>query len=173
MDFHKRAVPSPIEREGKCSPRRIIRIRATAFSQINASFRIAELNVISGTKNTNAWRITTIAKSAINSPAHVARDTFAGSDDCSDVRTNGAPTSSACIGFIEMLQSPLRIQENTRPSHGTIGFAGCQLALPGVASPFCKGKYILDALIRATLEFGLCEITSIGNCLSAKRLGGL
>ena len=54
----------------------MITMRATALSQISASFRIAEANVVSGTKNTNACRITTSAKSEMASPAHVARDTF-------------------------------------------------------------------------------------------------
>jgi hypothetical protein len=76
MDFHQRAVPSPMERIGKCSPRQIIAIRANALTQIRASFRTAEADVISGTKNTNTCRITTIAKSEINSPTQVARETF-------------------------------------------------------------------------------------------------
>ena len=76
MDFHQRAVPSPMERMGKCSPRRIITMRASALTQIRASFRTAEANVVSGTKNTNTWRIATMAKSEMASPAHVARDTF-------------------------------------------------------------------------------------------------
>src|SRR6266480_2657702 len=100
MDFHQRAVPSPIERMGKCSPRRMITMRATAFSQISASFRTAEANVVSGTKNTNACRITTIAKSEMASPAHVARETFVGTDGCSGVRANAAPrfcVSMACL----------------------------------------------------------------------------
>ena len=41
----------------------------------------AEANVVSGTKNTNTWRITTMAKSAMASPAQVARDTFVVTDD--------------------------------------------------------------------------------------------
>ena len=81
MDFHHRAVPSPMERMGKCSPRRMITISAIAFSQISASFRIAEANVVSGTKNTKAWRITTSAKSEMASPAQVARETFLLTDD--------------------------------------------------------------------------------------------
>ena len=36
--------------------------------------------MVSGTKNTNTWRIATIAKSAMASPAHVARETFVGTD---------------------------------------------------------------------------------------------
>ena len=97
MDFHQRAVPSPIERIGKCSPRRMITMRATAFSQISASFRIADVNDVSGTKNTNACRITTSAKSEIASPAHVAHETFLITDDRLDVRSNSAPTLSVSI----------------------------------------------------------------------------
>src|SRR5438874_13438187 len=100
MDFHQGAVPSPIERIGKCSPRRMITMRATAFSQISASFKIAEVNVVSRTKNANAWRITTIAKSEIASPAHVARETFLLTDDGLDVRPNDAPMLSVSIDVL-------------------------------------------------------------------------
>jgi hypothetical protein len=57
-----------MERRGKCSPRWIITSRAAALAQISVSFRIAQAKVISGTKNTNAWRITTIANSDRKSP---------------------------------------------------------------------------------------------------------
>jgi hypothetical protein len=75
----------------------MITISATAFSQINASFKSAEANVVSGTKNTNTWRIATIAKSEMASPAHVARETFVGTKGCSGVRANGAPILSVCM----------------------------------------------------------------------------
>jgi hypothetical protein len=80
IDFHQRAVPSPIERKGKCSPRRIIRISVTALTQISASFRSAEVNVVPGMKNATPWRITSIANSEMNNPTHVARETFVGTD---------------------------------------------------------------------------------------------
>src|SRR5205823_3950444 len=125
MDFHQRAVPSPMERMGKRSPRRMITMRASALSQISASLRIAEAKVISGTKNTNTWRIATIAKSEINSPAHVARETFAENDACSGVSANAPPMLSVCMGFvIEMLQGPIWIQENAKRFHATM-FADC------------------------------------------------
>src|SRR4029434_10413910 len=98
-DLHQRAVPSPIERMGKCSPRLMIMINVIAFSQISASFRSAEANVISGTKNTNACRIATIAKSEMASPAHVARETFVGTDGCSGLRAKGATMLSVSINF--------------------------------------------------------------------------
>src|SRR4029450_3086105 len=94
MDFHQRAVPSPMERIGKCSPRRMITMSAIAFSQISASFRTADANVVSGTKNTNTWRITTIAKSEMANPAHVAREIFVGTDGWLGVRANDAPIFS-------------------------------------------------------------------------------
>src|SRR5205823_7721108 len=72
IDFHQRAVPRPTERIGKRSPRRTITRRAAALVQISVSFKIAEATVISGTKNTNAWRISTIANSARNRPSQVA-----------------------------------------------------------------------------------------------------
>src|SRR5882757_9843138 len=132
MDFHQRAVVSPIERMGKCSPRRMITMRATAFSQISASFRIAEPTVVSGTKNTNACRITTIAKSEIASPAHVARDTFLLTDDGLDVRPNGAATLSVSMNCSNKMPGhAVWIQENTRGSHATIAFAGCHWRCPG------------------------------------------
>src|SRR5580765_7492463 len=124
MDFHQRAVPSPMERMGKCSPRRIITMRATALTQIRASFRSAEANVVSGTKNTNTWRIATMAKSAMARPAHVARETFVGTDDRLEVRPNGAPTLSVSISCPnKMLGRAVWIQENTRRFHATIAFA--------------------------------------------------
>src|SRR5262245_32549124 len=97
MDFHQRAVPIPMERKDKCSPRLMITISASALIQINDSFRIAEVNVASGTKNTNSWRIATIAKSEIANPAHVARDTFAGADGCPGVKANDASTLFVCM----------------------------------------------------------------------------
>src|SRR4029453_5576756 len=90
MDFHQRAVPSPVERIGKCSPRRIITMRASALTQIRDSFRTAEANVVSETKNTNSWRIATIAKSAMASPAHVAREAFVGTDGWLEANGNCA-----------------------------------------------------------------------------------
>src|SRR6266545_6947911 len=90
MDFHQRAVPSPMERMGKCSPRRMITMSAIAFTQISASFRTAEANVVSGTKNTNTWRIATMAKSAMASPAQVARETFVGTDGWLEANENCA-----------------------------------------------------------------------------------
>ncbi len=99
MDFHQRAVPSPMERMGKCSPRRIITMRASALTQISASFRSAEANVVSGTKNTNTWRIATMAKSEMASPAHVARGTFVLTDGWLEVRANGAARLSVSMDF--------------------------------------------------------------------------
>src|SRR4029434_348785 len=77
IDVHQRAVPRPMERRGKCSPRRITTSKATALIQISVSFKIADAKVISGVKKTNPWRITTIANSERNSPTHVAREIFA------------------------------------------------------------------------------------------------
>ena len=88
-----------MERIGKCPPRRIITIRANALTQIRASFRTAEANVISGTKNANTWRITTIAKSEMAKPAQVARETLVATDERSGVKANDAPTLSVCINF--------------------------------------------------------------------------
>src|SRR5258705_13689706 len=99
MDFHQRAVPSPMERVGKCSPRRIITMRASALTQIRASFRSAEANVVSGTKNTNTWRIATMAKSEMASPAHVARETFTGSDGGLEANGNCAARLSVSMDF--------------------------------------------------------------------------
>src|SRR6476660_4245653 len=104
MDFHQRAVPSPMERIGKCSPRRIITMRASALTQIRASLRSAEANVVSGTKNTNTWRIATMAKSAMASPAHVARGTFVLTDDWLEVKGNCAARLAVSIVTIEMPQ---------------------------------------------------------------------
>src|SRR5262245_30139050 len=101
-----------MERIGKCSPRQIITISASAFSQIRNSFRTAEANVISGAKKTKTWRITTIAKSEINSPAHVARETLVGSDGWSGVRAIAAPMLSVSIDFqIRMRLGTVWIQE--------------------------------------------------------------
>ena len=73
IDIHQHAVPNPMERIGKFSPRRMITSSAIALSQLNASFKIADQNVGSGTKNANVWRITSMAKSEMINPAHVAR----------------------------------------------------------------------------------------------------
>src|SRR4029450_12294573 len=97
MDFHQRAVPIPMERREKCSPRRMITMRASALTQISASFKRAEANVGSGTKKTNTWRIATIAKSEMASPAHVDGETLALTGDGLDVRPNGARTLSVSI----------------------------------------------------------------------------
>src|SRR4051794_38758254 len=102
MDFHQRAVPSPMERMGKCSPRRTITMRASALTQIRDSFRIAEANVVSGTKNAISWRIATIANSEIASPAHVARETFGGTAGWFEANGNGAARLFVSI------RSPLR-----------------------------------------------------------------
>src|SRR5262249_38497544 len=117
IDFHQRAVPRPIERIGKCSPRRMITMRASALIQISASFSTAEANVISGTKNTKTCLITTIAKSEMASPAQVAGETFVGTDGRFGMRANGAPMLSVCICSIEMLYDTACIQENTRRFH--------------------------------------------------------
>src|SRR6476660_9616518 len=90
MDFHQRAVPSPMERSGKCSPRRIITMRASALNQIRDSFRSAEAKVVSGTKNVITWRIATMAKSEMASPTHVARETFVGTDGWLEAKGNCA-----------------------------------------------------------------------------------
>jgi hypothetical protein len=79
-----------MDRRGKRSPRRIITRRATALSQISVSFRIAHGNVISRTKNTNAWRITTIANSERKSPTHVAGETLGGDAVLPDVKAECA-----------------------------------------------------------------------------------
>jgi hypothetical protein len=115
MDFHQRAVPRPMERMGKCSPRQMITRSVTALNQISASFRIAEANVISGTKKTKTWRITTIAKSEMNSPAHVAREAFVGTDNWLGVSAEGAPRFSVSIDSIKMPQGTVWIQEISRP----------------------------------------------------------
>ena len=68
--------------------------------------------MVSGTKNTNTWRIATIAKSEMASPAHVARDTFVLTGDWLDVRPNGAPTLSVSIYCSnKMLGGAVWIQE--------------------------------------------------------------
>src|SRR6516162_1673455 len=113
IDFHQRAVPSPMERKDKCSPRRMITMRARALTQIRASFRTAEANVVSGTKNTNTCRIATIAKSEIASPAQVARETFVGTDGCSGVTGKAAPTLSVCMISVRMRKGVVWIQEKT------------------------------------------------------------
>jgi hypothetical protein len=41
-------------------------------------------------KNTNTWRIPTIAKRAMASPAHVARETFVGTDGWLGAKANCA-----------------------------------------------------------------------------------
>src|SRR6266446_3124691 len=111
IDFHQRAVPRPMERMGKRSPRRMIIRSVTALNQISASFRSAEANVISGTKKTNTWRITTIAKSEMNSPAHVAREAFVGTNGRLGLRAKDAPRFSVSIDSIKMPQGTVWIQE--------------------------------------------------------------
>ena len=97
--------------------------------------------MVSGTKNTNTWRIATIAKSAMASPAHVARDTFVLTGDWLDVRPNGAPTLSVSIYCPnKMLGGAVWIQENTRRFHATIVFACCQLARPESPRPFSRER---------------------------------
>src|SRR5262249_45077590 len=118
MDFHQRAVPSPMERKDKCSPRRMITMRASALTQIKASFKTAEANVASGTKNTNTWRIATIAKSEMVSPAHVAGETFVGRDGCSGVRANDAPILSVSMISIRMRKGAVWIQEKMSRFYG-------------------------------------------------------
>ena len=139
MDFHQRAVPSPMERMGKCSPRRMITMRASALTQIRDSFRSAEANVVSGTKNTNTWRIATIAKSAMASPAHVARETFVGRDGCSGVRANDAPTLSVCISFQIRCREAQFGFKKIRESHAMIVFVD-YVNQAGIASPFTSGE---------------------------------
>jgi hypothetical protein len=50
-------------------------------------------------KNTNAWRITTIAKSEMASPAHVARETFVGTDGWLEAKAKWAAGLSVCMIF--------------------------------------------------------------------------
>src|SRR6476661_777877 len=111
IDFHQRAVPRPMERMGKRSPRRMITRSVTALNQISASFKTAEANVVSGTKKTKTWRITTIAKSEMNSPAHVAREIFVGTDVRLGMRAKGEPRFSVSIDSNKMLQGTVWIQE--------------------------------------------------------------
>jgi hypothetical protein len=81
----------------------MITMRATALTQIRDSFRSAEANVISGTKNAISWRIATIAKSEIASPAHVARETFGETDGWFEASGNDAARLFVSIGSsIEM-----------------------------------------------------------------------
>jgi hypothetical protein len=54
------------------------------------SFRSAEANVGSGIKNAITWRIPTIAKSAMASPTHVAREIFVGSEGRLEAKGNCA-----------------------------------------------------------------------------------
>jgi hypothetical protein len=89
---------------GKRSPRRMITRSVTALNQISASFRSAEANVISGTKKTKTWRIMTIARSETNSPAHVAREIFVGTEGRLGVKAKGAPRFSVSIDSIKMPQ---------------------------------------------------------------------
>src|SRR4051794_30424933 len=90
---------------GKCSPRRMITIRASALTQIRDSLRSAEANVVSGTKNAISWRIATIAKNEIASPAHVARETFDGTAGWFGANGNGAARLFVSI------RSPLRCRK--------------------------------------------------------------
>jgi hypothetical protein len=80
IDFHQRVVPSPMERKGKPSPRRIMTTSVIALTQISASFRTAEVNVVPGMKNTTTSRMTSIPKSEMNSPTHVAHETLVDAD---------------------------------------------------------------------------------------------
>src|SRR5262245_7244411 len=114
IDFHQRAVPIPMERKDKCSPRRIVTMGSSALIQISDSFGTAEANVASGTKNTNTWRIATIAKREMASPNHVARETFAGAEGCSGVRANDAPALSVCMISNRMRKGAAWIQEKIR-----------------------------------------------------------
>ena len=75
----------------------MITMRATALNQISASFRSAEANVVSGTKNAITWRIATIAKSEMASPAHVARGTFVGTDGWLEAKGNCAARLAVSI----------------------------------------------------------------------------
>src|ERR1051325_1106983 len=111
IDFHQRAVPRPMEFMGKRSPRRIITSSATALNQISASFRIAEANVTSGTKKTKTSRITTIANSETNSPAHVARKVLVGTNGQLGVRAKGLSRFSASMDSIKMQECRVWIQE--------------------------------------------------------------
>ena len=97
IDIHQRAVPRPIDLNDKCSPRRMITRSVTALIQISTSFRTAEANVVSDPKNTNVWRITTIAKSEMKSPTHVAHEIFVGTDGRLEVRVKGALRFSVSI----------------------------------------------------------------------------
>ncbi len=96
---------------GKRSPRRMITRSVTALNQISVSFRTADANVISGTKKTKIWRITTIAKSEMNSPAHVTRELFVGTDSRLGMKAEDAPRFSVSIDSIKMPQGRVWIQE--------------------------------------------------------------
>ena len=50
-------------------------------------------------KNTNICRITTIAKSAMASPTHVARETFAGTDGWLGAKANCAAKLFVSMDF--------------------------------------------------------------------------
>src|SRR4051812_37759225 len=125
MDFHQRAVPSPMERIGKCSPRRMITIRASALTQIRASFKSAEVNVVSGTKNAITWRIASIAKSAMASPAQVARETFVGSDGWLEAK-------GSCAAGLAVSMDLYSDAANEQFGFGKIS--------PTFALSFCKGR---------------------------------
>jgi hypothetical protein len=73
--------------------------RAAALVQINASFRIAQANVISGTKNTNAYRITTIANNERKSPIHVAGETLFATPPSFVITRDAARILFVPIGF--------------------------------------------------------------------------
>src|SRR6266542_2102270 len=75
IDFHQRAVPRPMERMGKRSPRRMI------------------------------------TKSEMNSPAHVARQAFVGTNGRLGLRAKDAPRFSISINSIKMPQGTVWIQE--------------------------------------------------------------
>jgi hypothetical protein len=88
---------------------------ATALIQISVSFRIAAAAVISGTKSTNAWRITTMANNDRKSPIQVALETLTGgcSIDGHNVRLRSDVVHFHKIS-IEMPQSAFWIQELER-----------------------------------------------------------
>ena len=98
--------------------------------------------MISGTKKTKIWRITTIAKSETNNPAHVAREVFAGTNAPLGVRATGAPKFSVSIDFIKMPQGAVWIQEIKRHVSAT--------------SDFCQGigRRLLHRHKRADGNFG-------------------
>src|SRR6266550_2560038 len=89
----------PTPRICKRSTRRTITRRAAALAQISVSFRIADATVISGTKNTNAWRISTIANNARDRLTQVTRETLAAIDGLSVMRKDDASMLSLSMAF--------------------------------------------------------------------------